>query len=112
MASAAVDCASYGPDVGSGNVGCRAAASNAGSLIPPSGRIGIWVSVAANDERGAGSVNVTEENEVATLMPLRAVARVGSVACAESANASGAGIAGTGIGEPLDPLRFDWRATE
>ena len=61
MASAPDEATSYAPEVGSGVVGCPTALRNADSPSAPSGRIGSSVSVAANEARGAGSVNVTAE---------------------------------------------------
>src|ERR1700686_3567418 len=111
IAKAAVDSTSYGPEVGSGTVGCVAAASSAGSLIAPNGRIGIWVSVAANDARGAGNMNVIVDCPAAILTPRSAAARVGSLASGESAKCSVAATSATVIGVPLDHSRFAGRTT-
>lgn len=110
-ASAAVDWTSYGPEVGIGVVGCSVADTSAGSLSPPRGRIGSWVSVAANEARGAGSVNVTVESAPETLTPRRAAASVGSLAWEESANVSVAMTSAAVMGAPFDHSRFDLSTT-
>ena len=64
------------------------------------------MSVAANEERGAGRVKITVDGELATLTPLSAVVSVGSPACAESAKMSVATTSAVVIGAPLDHSRL------
>src|ERR1039457_4109439 len=110
-ARAAADWTSYGPEVGSGKVGCIAAATNSGAVSPPRGRIGIWVSVAANEARGAGNAKVTADPDPVTLTPRSAVASVGSLASAESANRTVATTSAIVISAPSDHWTFGGSTT-
>jgi len=77
----------------------------AGPLNSPSGRIGICVSVAANDARGAASTKVMVDPDAVTLTPWSAVARFGSLARGASANLAVAMTSSAVIGVPSDHSR-------